>query len=73
MPNTANPIPENRPNPGSKPFPANKPDIPNVDVSNKPGSDSEEEKRMQRLADEAARKAGKTEQKYDQAHTTISK
>ena len=71
MPNTPNPIPENKPMPGSKPFPTNKPDIPNVDISEKSSSDAHE--RVEHQADKAAHKAAKAEQEYDQQHSTISK
>ncbi len=71
MPNTPNPIPENKPIPGSKPFPANKPDIPNVDISEDSSHDAHE--RLEHEADNAAHKAAKTEQEYDQQHSTISK
>lgn len=36
-------------------------------------SDAEAEKKVDRVAEKAARKAAKTEQHYDKDHTTISK
>ena len=71
MPSTSNPIPENNPIPGSKPIPANKPDITNVDISENASNDAHE--RVGHEADKAAHKAAKTEQEYDQQHSTISK
>ncbi len=40
---------------------------------NKTDSDAATEKRIKELAEEAAEKASKTEQRYDQDHTIISK